>query len=565
MRAAIYARYSSNNQRDASIEDQIEVCRRYIARQDWQLLQIYEDRALSGSSTIRPGYQKMLIDAESQRFDVIVVEALDRLGRNLADIASLHDRLSFAGIRLDSIATGEITPMHVGMLGTMAQMYLSDLREKTKRGQLGRALQGRIPGGKAYAYDVVEPANGSRKAERGERRINEAQAAIVHRIFETYAGGMSPRAIAKQLNAESISGPIGRAWRDTTIRGQVDRGTGILNNALYVGRLEWNRCSYVKNPRTGKRVARPNPRQFWEVVEVPDLRIIPDKLWEQVKARQKALTFEIGRTEAGQPLNRAHRRQFLLSGLLKCGVCDGGYTIMGKDRYGCATRRTQGICRNDRTIKRQEIEARVLAGLKDRLMSPDLVAAFMEEYRAEINRAARDAEQARAGLVRQRGETERKINGILRAIEDGMYSEVLKGRMAALEARRAEIGQALAAAESMPPVRLHPNLTAIYRDKVARLEDALNDDEIRAEAAEILRALIDRIELRPRKDDRGLDALLYGDLATILSFCEGGSDNDELPGGGSPGSQLSVVAGARNRLYLLLFAKGIPRSRHAVS
>ncbi len=205
MRAAIYARYSSDNQRDASIEDQIEVCRRYIAREDWQLLQIYEDRALSGSSAIRPGYQKMLTDAESQRFDVIVVEALDRLGRNLADIASLYDRLSFAGIRLDSIATGEITPMHVGMLGTMAQMYLSDLREKTKRGQLGRALQGRIPGGKAFAYDVAEPANGSRKAERGERRINEAQAAIVHRIFETYAGGMSPRAIAKQLNAESIS------------------------------------------------------------------------------------------------------------------------------------------------------------------------------------------------------------------------------------------------------------------------------------------------------------------------------------------------------------------------
>ena len=177
-------------------------------------------------------------------------------------------------------------------------------------------------------------------------------------------------------------------------------------------------------------------------------------------------------------------------------------------------------------------------------MAPDLVAAFIEEYRAEINRAARDAEQARAGLMRQRGETERKINGILIAIEDGMYSEALKVRMAELEARRAEIGQALATAESMPPVRLHPNLTAIYRDKVARLEDALNDDEIRAEAAEILRALIDRIELRPRKDDRGLDALLYGDLATILSFCEGGSDNDELPGGGSPGSQLSVVAGA---------------------
>ena len=115
---------------------------------------------------------------------VIVVEALDRLGRNLADIATLHDRLSFAGIRLHAVSTGEITPMHVGMLGTMAQMYLSDLREKTKRGQLGRALQGRIPGGKAFGYDVVEPRTVSRKAERGERRINEVEAAVVRRIFE---------------------------------------------------------------------------------------------------------------------------------------------------------------------------------------------------------------------------------------------------------------------------------------------------------------------------------------------------------------------------------------------
>lgn len=112
MRAAIYARYSSDQQRDASIDDQIEVCKRYIDREGWRMIEIYEDRALSGSSAIRPGYQRMLIDGEAKRFDVIVVEALDRLGRNPADIATLHDRLSFAGIRLHAIATGEVTPMH---------------------------------------------------------------------------------------------------------------------------------------------------------------------------------------------------------------------------------------------------------------------------------------------------------------------------------------------------------------------------------------------------------------------------------------------------------------------
>ena len=279
MHAVIYARYSSDIQREASIEDQVEVCRRYVEKQGWTLVGIYEDRAMSGGSAMRPDYQRMLMGAAEGRFNIIVCEALDRLGRRLADIADLHDQMAFHNVRLFAASTGEITPMHVGMMGTMSQMYLSDLREKTKRGQLGRALKGKIPGGKAFAYDVVQGSDHG----AGERRINEIEATVVQRIFEAYANGESPRAIAKRLNADGVAGPDGRRWRDTTIRGQVDRGTGILNNALYVGRLEWNRCSYVKDPRTGKRVARPNPRQMWEVVDVPHLRIVADELWERVR------------------------------------------------------------------------------------------------------------------------------------------------------------------------------------------------------------------------------------------------------------------------------------------
>jgi site-specific DNA recombinase len=248
VRAAIYARYSSDNQREASIEDQIEVCRRCAQLQGWEIVKVYPDYALSGASRFRPAFEQMQVDAEARGFDVILVEALDRLSRKLADVSDLHDRLTFFGIRLHAVATGEITGMHVGMLGTMAQMYLKDLAEKSKRGQLGRALKGKIPGGKAYGYDVL-PA-GAEGA--GERSINAAEAAVVRRIFELFAAGVSPREIAKRLNAEHIPGPDGRPWGDTTIRGQADRGTGVLNNALYVGRLEWNRCSYVKDPRRGQ-------------------------------------------------------------------------------------------------------------------------------------------------------------------------------------------------------------------------------------------------------------------------------------------------------------------------
>jgi site-specific DNA recombinase len=147
-----------------------------------------------------------------------------------------------------------------------------------------------------------------------------------------FAAGHSPRHIAHTLNAGGIPGPDERHWGDTTIRGQAERGTGLLNNTLYIGRLSWNRCSYVKDPRTGRRVARINDRAQWEEVDVRHLRIVDQTLWDAVKARQEQASFEIGRDAAGTALNRAHRNVFLLSGVLTCGLCGGGYTIIGKDR-----------------------------------------------------------------------------------------------------------------------------------------------------------------------------------------------------------------------------------------
>ena len=175
MRAVIYARYSTENQREASIEDQLEVCRRLIAREGWTLLRTYTDAAISGASRFRPGLQQLRCDAERGAFDVIVCEALDRIGRKLADVAELHDLLSYLGVKLVTLATGEVTALHIGMLGTLAQLTLADLREKTRRGQLGRALQGKIPGGRAYGYDVIDTRT---KDGRGERAINPAEADV---------------------------------------------------------------------------------------------------------------------------------------------------------------------------------------------------------------------------------------------------------------------------------------------------------------------------------------------------------------------------------------------------
>jgi site-specific DNA recombinase len=419
------------------------------------------------------------------------------------------------GIKLVAVNVGEIGAMHIGMLGTMAQLYLSDLREKTWRGQLGRALQGKLPGGKAYGYDTMIGAKGSDGA--GERRINEAEAAVV-RIFAEFAAGRSPREITKRLNVEGVRGPGGRPWSDTTIRGQAKRATGILNNALYVGRLEWNRCGYVKNPQTGKRVARPNPKSKWEIVEVPHLRIVAEELWKRVKVRQEALAFTVRRDAEGVALNRAHRQKYLLSGLLRCGVCDAPYVAQGHGRFACSRHRRGGACENASWIDGQAIEARVLAGLKEKLLEPSLVATFVEEFERELKVAQRQAAGTTRELRARLGVSERQIANIVTVVAEGRSNPALLKRLDQLEAELADLKGQLAAvpAQGASKVVRLPAGAEIYRRKVETLEVALQDEAIRPEAIEILRSMMERVVVTPTKAGT-LRVELHGDIARLIA------------------------------------------------
>ncbi len=552
VRTVIYARYSSDMQRLASIADQVEVCRRYAERQGWELTHIYDDAAISGASVLmRQGFQRLMRDAQSGLFDVVVTEAIDRLGRNLADVARCFDQLSFHKVQLHAVNLGPVTQLHIGVMGTMAQMQLTDIGHKTKRGQLGRARAGKSAGGLAFGYDVVPRAPGSQ--EGGERRINVGQSATIRQIFQAYAAGRAPRTIASDLNGAGVPGPGGRAWGDTTIRGQSDRGTGILNNTLYIGQLSWNRCSYVKDPSTGRRVARPNAPDQYEIVQVPELRIIDDELWHKVKARQAAVRTEMGRDTAGNPLNRAHRRKFLLSGLLHCGCCDAPYAMRAKDRFGCSTRRSKGLCSNAVTIERERIESRVLSALQGRLLTPELVEHFVRTFEAEVASRRREADKTQGRVQSQLTGIERRLEGVLRAIESGAWNESLKSRLDELEAEKRQLQKQLnTMAAPSNTVQLHPNAAALYAAKVADLQASLNNEAIRSEAAETLASLIERVVLTPDASaPDGLRAELHGDLAMILALAS--STAGAKPSGHlrakNPRSQyvseglLSVVAG----------------------
>ncbi|NGM47684.1 recombinase family protein [Rhodobacter sp. SGA-6-6] len=276
LRVALYARFSTDKQRDASIEDQIDSCRDLAARKGWQVVGSYSDRAHSGASMFRPGIEALQRDAKAGKFDLVLAEAMDRLSRKLADIARFRERMEHLGIEIHTLTEGKVDTMLIGMKGTMNQILLRDIGVKTHRGQKGRVKEGKLAGGNSYGYDVLPGIEVNGKSEHGGRAINRAEAEVVRRIFTDYAQGMSAGKIAKALNLERIPGPRGGWWGTSTILGNRERCTGILNNELYRGHLVWNRLHYCKDPDTGKRNSRLNPEDRVTEVAVPHLRIISD-------------------------------------------------------------------------------------------------------------------------------------------------------------------------------------------------------------------------------------------------------------------------------------------------
>ena len=545
VRAVIYARYSSDLQSDASIEDQERVCRDRIAREGWTVAGVYDDRALSGASHLRPGYQRMLDDAGKRRFDVIVAEGLDRLSRDQEHVAGLFKQLRFLGIGLFTLAEGEISELHVGLKGTMNALFLKDLAQKVHRGVEGRVRQGRSGGGLCYGYDVVRELDAKGEPVRGGRQIKETEAAVVRRIFAEFAAGASPKAIARRLNKDKIPGPLGKDWGDTTIRGHHARGTGILHNELYAGRLVWNKQRYVKDPRTGKRLARLNGVADRVVEEVPHLRIVDDALWSSVQARLQA----IHDSPAAQAIRESRfwerrRARHLLTGKVFCGVCGSPAAAVGKDYLACGKARRHGTCTNKRAVRRAPLEAMILDALRQQLMAPELVEEFTAAFVKEANEQRRGQEQAAALKRRELGEVARKLDQLVDAIAGGLRGASLQAKLDDLERRKAELEREVEGADAPLPF-LNPNLAEVYRDQVLRLHEALADDRTRIEATEILRGLVERVVLHP--GEHGPEIELVGDIASMvaLTFPERQNAAPEGAAWHRFRSSVKVVAGAR--------------------
>lgn len=450
----LYARYSTERQSEASIADQLRICREYAGARGWPILAEHSDEGISGAALgNRPGARLAI---ESVRAgDCLLVTDLSRLSRS-QDLAPLLTRLRHRGVRVIGVQDGfdsdaRHARMQAGLSGIMSEEFRAMVADRTRSALELRARTGQATGGKAYE-----------------------NAEVVREIFARFAAGESMKAIASDLNRRDVPSP-GADWKPRARpRGRwlVSTLHAMLHNERYIGRQVWNRSQWLKDPDTGKRIRRERPRAEWIVQECD--RMVDEETWERVQAR-----FTVRKGRGGAP-------RWLLSGILECATCGGKMIVYGGDqhRYVCGTYHAGGVhaCSNESTFPRETAEALILQPVIDDLLSPAAVAEGIRMMREE--RAAPPKPEA----------PDREVLELERLVKMGILSADTAAPAIAEARRKAEERRRCAPLQPQP----WPSEKA-WREAIVAMREILTGDDIAA-AREVLRKLIGPARCRPAQE-----------------------------------------------------------------
>ena len=506
-RVAVYARYSSKNQNDVSIEDQFTMTDAYAAKQGWTITARFSDRARTGKNAHRPGLKQMFAELRTGAFDVVLVLSVDRLSRNLGDTLQFHDLFLFQRVELHTVLPeGKQDFLRLLVLGLAAQMTSSSTGEQTQKRIVNMLeKEGRITA-LPYGYRKLDTATGV------NREPDPLTAPIVCRIFDEFASGMSAGAIIDRLNAEGIPSPQRSDWSRSTLRGNRTRNDGLLRNSTYAGRLVYNATSSVFEPGTGRRKVFETPEKRVEVF-VPELQIVPDETYAAVQARLEETSQKV--RSAGNA-SAAHRPRYLMNKLLVCAHCGRPYTIQAAGKYYC---RNKARCGNRTPIARERIEARVFAALRSFLLSPELEARFDAILAAERRRLeGNDGKDELRDLRRRRTEAQTGLKGIMRAVEQGAPYGTFHDRAEQLSKEIEALDGQIDAIERARAAPRPTSSRALYSKVLDRMEQLLSDPEVLLDAHEHLATIIREVRLRPDPTaPDGMAAEILMDLGSLLS------------------------------------------------
>src|SRR3989454_2482427 len=459
MIAAIYARKSTEQNgvgdEEKSVTRQIEHAKAYAARKGWLVDDdhVYVDDGISGAEFIkRPGFIR-LMNALSPRppFQVLVMSEESRLGREQIETAYALKQITDAGVRVffyledrERTLDNAMDKVMLSLTNFAAEMEREKARQRTYDAMLRKAKALHVTGGKVFGYNNVEvlAADGTRQSVT--RQANPEQAAVVRRIFELYAAGTGMLTLAHRLNDEGVKPPRGRGWAPSAIR-------EMLHRPLYRGEVVWNRSQKIIKGGTKKQ--RKRPESEWLMLPAPELRIVSEDLWQQVKARLDKQAAAFPRSQSTKKLLGRPRHQdesaYLLVGFVRCAACGGPVGTESRahgsnghrhlvPHYACLDNRRRGkaICGN-RVVLRQDILDRSILNAITEALQPKILERAVEKAIAKHAYASSHHATRRSQAERELQEVQRKVDRLVDALADGsLPADEIKARLTGEKARK---------------------------------------------------------------------------------------------------------------------------------
>ena len=432
MKAVIYARYSSDNQREESIEGQIRECTAFAEKNDLTILKHYIDRAYSARTDHRPAFQEMIKDSDKHLFDMVIVWKLDRFSRDRYDSARYKVLLKKNNVRVVSatevISSGADGILLESVLEGFAEYYSADLAEKVTRGMTENALKCKFNGGSMPIGYVID--------EEQHFQIDPLTAPFVLEAFKRYIEGATMKELIDFFNEKGIKNKSGGDINYNSIQ-------RMLNNRRYIGEYA-----------------------FRDIV-VPDgiPAIVPKELFDRVQAKLAK--------NKKSPARHKAEEDYLLTTKLFCGCC-GAYMCgeSGKGRsgevhryYKCVSiKKRRTIC-NKKSVRKDWIEDIVVNATMKMLMSDTTIDAIVSALMT-----LQDAENVNLPLYeKQLKETNVAINNLLNAIQAGILNRSTKERFDQLEATRDELENKIAA-EKLAKPRITEEQLRFFLDRFRKLD-----------------------------------------------------------------------------------------------
>ena len=418
MTAVIYARYSSDSQREASIEGQLRDCKDYAEKNGITVVGTYIDRAYSAKTDDRPDFQRMIKDSGKKIFDVVLVWKLDRFARNRFDAVNYKYQLEKNGVHLVSamepISQGPEGIMVESMLIGMAEYYSAELALKVARGERENALQCKYNGG-------VVPLGFTIGKEDRLYHIDPETAPIVQEIFTRYADGEPAEKIAASLNERGLRTRTGKPFVKNSF-------FQIFRNRRYIGEYRY------------KDIVTPGG--------IP--AIVDQDLFDRVQQR-----FEQNRIAHGRPAKEDV--SYLLTTKLFCGKCgtlmggESGTSHMGNTYYyyKCGNAKRHGKAHCDlKAIRKEPLERFVVDTAIKVIFSDEIIERLID-----LVMEAQQQENTRLPVLKEQlRDTEKRLANLLEAIEQGILTPTTKQRLDELEARKEALNTSILEEELKKPV-----------------------------------------------------------------------------------------------------------------